>query len=35
MENPLWTLFGLMYSFFGSTRGSGKKGKVKHLAAVT
>jgi len=30
MENPRWTLFILIYSFFESTRGPGKKGQVRH-----
>lgn len=29
MENPLWTPFNVIYSFFGSTRGSGEDGKVR------
>lgn len=31
MENPLWTPFNVIYSFFGSTRGSGEDGKVRVL----
>ena len=31
MEKPLWTLFNLIYSFFESTRGLGKRGEVRHM----